>query len=115
MRPTKPWSTTTRNDKDPFERELQGGCVVTRHPRKRLAAKCQEETTHLKQESERSHDTWVVLIDVNESEKNTQAKKRNKSGASSAQVERQQRAQEAPKTHLNIWPKQVNKNGEELI
>ena len=68
-RSTMPWSNKTRNDKDPFERKLPGGCVVTRWLRKRLAAECRGETTHLKLESERSQDAWVMLIVVNEAEK----------------------------------------------
>ena len=100
-----PWSTKTRNDKDPLERKIQEGCVITRHPRKRLAAKCREETTHLKLGSERSQDTWVVLNEVIEGEKTHLEKRSQESGATSAQVEQQQRAQEAQKTHTDIWPK----------
>ena len=60
--------TKTRNDKDPLEHKLRRGCVGTTQPRKRLAAECREETTHLKQVSKRSPDAWVMLIVVNEGE-----------------------------------------------
>ena len=53
--------TKTRYDKDPFERKLQGDCVGTMQPRKRLAAECRVETTHLKLVSRRSQDAWVML------------------------------------------------------
>ena len=61
--------TKTRNDKDPLEHKLRRGCVGTKQPRKRLAAECREETTHLKLVSKRSQDAWVMQIVVNEGEK----------------------------------------------
>ena len=108
--------TRTRNDKDPLEHKLQGGCVVTMQPRKHLAAECREETTHLKQVSKRSPDAWVMLIVVNEGEKYTHTLKINQeSRTTSEQAVQQLRMRETQKTDTNIWFKQVSKNGEELI